>query len=383
MKQKNRLISYDYYILAAFAVLVMIGMYFQLDISSIRSNMGFFYRQSFWLVLSIAFLVLAYKIDLDKVRKLIPLLLFLTVVSLVLVLIFGKEVKGAKRFLAITIPFIRMTVNFQPSLMARIVLIFYFAHFLDKNEKFIPLSKLTYFFKKFNALIVVPGIILILILFERHFSPLVISVTTLLSLLFLAKIRMSTILTFSAIFILIGMGIVILGPKYRAKRMMIYKEYSLFMKSDGTESSLSGDDGYQIKQSLISLESGGLFGTGVEKGTGRHYFLPEAKTDYVFSIIGEEWGFIGALIVLSLFVFLFVRTMISSYHQDSLFLMLSGMGLGMNIFYNAMVNIGVAISALPSTGVTLPFISYGGTSLLINSITIGLILNISSRRRGI
>lgn len=383
MKQRNGLISYDYYILAAFAVLVMIGMYFQLDISSIRSNMGFFYRQSFWLIVSVAFLILAYKINLDKFRKLIPILLLLTVVVLVMVLIFGKEVKGAKRFLAITIPFIHMKINFQPSLMARIVLIFYFAHFLDKNEKLIPLSKLSYFFKKFNALIVIPGIILVLILFERHFSPLVISVTTLLSLLFLAKIRMSTILTFTAIFILVGMGIVILGPKYRAQRMLIYKEYSLFMKSEEGSSQLAPDEGYQIKQSLISLESGGLLGTGVDRGTGKHYFLPEAKTDYVFSIIGEEWGFIGAMFVLSLFVFLFVRTMIISYHQDSLFLMLAGMGLGMNIFYNAMVNIGVAISALPSTGVTLPFISYGGTSLLINSITIGLILNISSRRRRI
>jgi len=383
MKQRNGLISYDYYILAAFAVLVMIGMYFQLDISSIRSNMGFFYRQSFWLIVSVAFLIVAYRINLDKVRKLIPILLLLTVVVLVLVLIFGKEVKGAKRFLAITIPFIHMKINFQPSLMARIILIFYFAHFLDKNEKLIPLSKLSYFFKKFNALIVIPGIILTLILFERHFSPLVISVTTLLSLLFLAKIRMSTILTFTAIFILVGMGIVILGPKYRAQRMLIYKEYSLFMKSDDGSSQLNPDEGYQIKQSLISLESGGLLGTGVDRGTGKHYFLPEAKTDYVFSIIGEEWGFIGALFVLSLFVFLFTRTMIISYHQDSLFLMLAGMGLGMNIFYNAMVNIGVAISALPSTGVTLPFISYGGTSLLINSITIGLILNISSRRRRI
>jgi len=383
MKQRSRLIAYDYYILAAFAALVMIGMYFQLDISSIRSNMGFFYRQSFWLVLSIAFLVAAYRLNLDKVRKLIPLLLILTVTALVLVLIFGKEVKGAKRFLAITIPVIRMTINFQPSLMARIVLIFYCAHFLDKHEKLIPFSKLSFFFKKFNALIVIPAIILGLILAERHFSPLVISATTLLSLLFLAKIRMSTILTFSAIFLFIGMGIVIFGPKFRAKRMMIYKQYSLFMNNEGADSSLDGDDGYQIKQSLISLESGGFFGTGVEKGTGKHYFLPEAKTDYVFSIIGEEWGFLGALFVLALFVFLFIRTMISSYHQDSMFLMLTGMGLGMNIFYNAMVNIGVAISALPSTGVTLPFISYGGTSLLINSITIGLILNISSRRRGV
>jgi cell division protein FtsW (lipid II flippase) len=136
-----------------------------------------------------------------------------------------------------------------------------------------------------------------------------------------------------------------------------------------------------VKQSLISLASGKLLGTSPRKGTGKHYFLPEAKTDYVYSIIGEEFGFLGALTVLILYVFMFYRCVTNSVRYEDLYLKLLGLGLGMNIFFNAMVNIGVAISALPSTGVTLPFISYGGTSLLIHSFTVGLLLNISAERK--
>ncbi|MCK4696326.1 MAG: FtsW/RodA/SpoVE family cell cycle protein, partial [Candidatus Cloacimonetes bacterium] len=100
-----------------------------------------------------------------------------------------------------------------------------------------------------------------------------------------------------------------------------------------------------------------------------------------FAIIGEEFGFLGALSVLGMYVFLFIRSIISSYRKEDLYLKLAGIGLGMNIFFNAMVNIGVAMAAIPSTGVTLPFISYGGTSLLVNSFTIGLLLNISATRQ--
>ena len=141
------------------------------------------------------------------------------------------------------------------------------------------------------------------------------------------------------------------------------------------------DKEYQVRESLLSLSGGKLTGTTPTKGTGKHYFLPEAKTDYIFSIIGEEFGFIGALIVIGLFIFLFYRTIINALRQDDIFLKLAGIGLGMNIFFNAMVNIGVSIAILPSTGVTLPFISYGGTSLLVNSFSVGLLLNISAKKQ--
>jgi cell division protein FtsW (lipid II flippase) len=170
------------------------------------------------------------------------------------------------------------------------------------------------------------------------------------------------------------------GAEYRSKRMDIYAKYSLFhrMMDKNTEGNIEGE--FQIKQSLISLACGKLFGTGSDRGTGKLYFLPEAKTDYIYAIVGEELGFLGALTVLLIYFTLFMRSFISSNKNKDMFLRFAGFGLALNIFLNAMVNIGVSISALPSTGVTLPFISYGGTSLLVNSVSIGLLLNISSKR---
>ena len=180
--------------------------------------------------------------------------------------------------------------------------------------------------------------------------------------------------------LLAGILVIQFGPTYRSRRFQSYKKYSLFFKNQTSDADQLNDD-YQVRQSLISLASGKIFGTSPRKGTGKHYFLPEAKTDYIFSIIGEEFGFLGAAVILILFIFLFYRSIIDAVQYDDLYLKLLGFGLGMNIFYNAMVNIGVAISAIPSTGVTLPFISYGGTSLLINSFTVGLLLNLSAERR--
>ena len=376
MKTKTYIAEYDYYILFVYMLLMFIGLYMQLNISSIRTSMSFFYKQFIWFGLSIISLWFAFKvINLDKIRKYIFMFLFITILLLIAVLIFGENVKGAVRSFRI------WKIHIQPSLIARIILILYFAHYLDKKKKYIDDSRPKGFLRHFNALIVMTLIIFFLILAEKHFSPLIISGFTLISLLLLAKIRFSTILLIICICLIALIIVLKLGPRYRSERMQVYTQYSLFHKAFNKETEYSGTNDYQTKESLISLTSGKLFGTTTQKGTGKHYFLPEAKTDYIYSIIGEEFGFLGALFVLGLYVFLFARTIINSYKKESIFLKLAGIGLGMNIFFNAMVNIGVSLAAIPSTGVTLPFISYGGTSLLINSFTIGLLLNISAKKQ--
>jgi len=375
MKAKTYIAGYDYYILFVYMLLMFIGLYMQLNISSIRTSMSFFYRQFIWFGLSVFSLWFAFKVvKLEKIRPYIFMFLIITILLLIAVLIFGENVKGAIRSFRI------WKINIQPSLIARIVLILYFAHFLEKKQKIIDETRPKGFLRHFNALIVMTLIVFLLILAEKHFSPLIISGFTLISLLLLAKIRFSTILLLICISLIALMIVLKLGPRYRGERMQIYEKYSLFHKALNKDTEYSGTNDYQIRESLISLTGGRLFGTTPQKGTGKHYFLPEAKTDYIYSIIGEEFGFLGALFVLGLYVFLFARAIINSYKKD-MFLMLAGIGLGMNIFFNAMVNIGVSLAAVPSTGVTLPFISYGGTSLLINSFTVGLLLNISAERQ--
>ncbi|MBC8416458.1 MAG: FtsW/RodA/SpoVE family cell cycle protein [Candidatus Cloacimonetes bacterium] len=375
MKAKTYIAGYDYYILFVYMLLMFIGLYMQLNISSIRTSMSFFYKQFIWFGLSIISLWFAFKVvKLEKIRPFIFMFLIITILLLIAVLIFGENVNGAVRSFRI------WKINIQPSLIARIVLILYFAHFLDKKQKYIDDTRPKGFLRHFNALIIMTLIVFLLILAEKHFSPLIISSFTLISLLLLAKIRFSTILLIICISLFALMIVLKLGPRYRGERMQIYTKYSLFHKAFNKEIEYKGTNDYQIRESLLSLTGGRLFGTTPKKGTGKHYFLPEAKTDYIYSIIGEEFGFLGALFVLGLYVFLFARAIINSYKKD-MFLKLAGIGLGMNIFFNAMVNIGVSLAAIPSTGVTLPFISYGGTSLLINSFTVGLLLNISAKRQ--
>lgn len=376
MKTKTFIAEYDIYILFTYILLILIGIFMQLNISSVRTSMSFFYRQIIWLLLSSGSVYFAFKIvNLEKARKLIFPFLIIVVLLLIAVLIFGDTVKGAVRSIRI------WKINIQPSLLARVILIFYFAHILDKNKRKIDNSRPLGFLINFNQLIVITAIIYFLILFEKHFSPLVISGITLLSLLFIAKIRLSTIALIISLCFLIGILIIQFGPTYRSERMKIYSKYSLFHKAMNKQGDYSGTKDYQIKESLLSLSGGKLTGTMPARGTGKHYFLPEAKTDYIFSIIGEEFGFIGSLTVLALFIFMFTRSIINALKQDDMFLKLAGIGLGMNIFFNAMVNMGVSMAILPSTGVTLPFISYGGTSLLVNSFSVGLLLNISAKKQ--
>jgi len=334
MKTKTYIAQYDYLLLFTYFVLIAIGIFMQLNISSVRSTMDFFYRQSIWLLLSFGSLIFAFKvIDLEKFRKWIFPLLLITILMLIAVLIFGDTVKGAVRSIRI------WKINIQPSLLARIILIFYFAHILDKLKRYIDDTRPKGFWKHFKQLIIVTIIIYLLILLEKHFSPLVISGFTLLSLLFIAKIRLSTIGIILAACLILALLVIQLGPTYRSERMKIYTKYSLFHKAMNKENEYTGNQDYQVRESLLSLSGGRLTGTTPTRGTGKHYFLPEAKTDYIFSIIGEEFGFIGALVVIGLFILLFTRVVINSLRQDDIFLKLAGIGLGMNIFFNAMVTL--------------------------------------------
>ncbi len=372
MKAKKNRYGYDYYILAVYFILLLIGLYMQINISSVRTTLYFFYRQIFVTVISLIILYITYRFfDLEKIRKLIFPSLLLIIILLVIVLVTGAEHKGG----------VRRIFGTQPSLFARVVIILYFAHILDKKKHVLDDTKPKAFLKHFAVLIITSILVFSLIFLGRHLSILIILGFTLYSMLWLAKINFTTMMIILSIVPILLGGILLFGRDYRRERMNIYPKYSLFHKALGIETEYSGDRDYQIRESLISLASGKLFGTGPTRGTGKHYFLPEARTDYIFSIIGEEFGFFASFLVLCLYSFLFIRAILLGNKMNSLYLKLLTYGLGMNIFFNAMVNIGVSMSALPSTGVTLPFISYGGTSLLVNSFSIGLLLNVSSIRK--
>jgi len=140
-------------------------------------------------------------------------------------------------------------------------------------------------------------------------------------------------------------------------------------------------DAYQVRESLTALSSGGLTGTGISRGRAKHKYLPDINSDYVFSLIGEQFGFIGSFIVMLLYCVFIVRVFLISYYSDSFFKRMLVYGFGANIFITVLVNVGVSISALPSTGLPLPFISYGGSYLLTSLVMVAVILNVSSKRK--
>jgi len=380
-KRKMMITDYDNIILLIYFALIIIGAFMQLNINSVRDNLNIFFKQTVWLVLSIFSLWFSFKvISIELLRKLIfPFVvitfLLLLGVAMKAYLAPDSAINGSIRSFRV------LGINIQPSLIARVILVLFTANVLAKKKDWLEESTPAIFLKNFNFLLVVISVFYLFILSERHFTPLIISGLTLLWMMILAKIPYRTIGLLILIVFLLGVSVLHWGPQYRNSRMNIFKKYSLVLKALNLSEDYDGDNEYQIRESLIALASGGLLGRGPNRGLAKHYFLPEAKTDYVFSIIGEDFGLWGSLLILLAYCALFWRIWRNAFKETDLFVKFAGIGLGMNIFFNAMVNIGVSISALPSTGVTLPFISYGGTSLLINSITIGLLLNFSAERR--
>ena len=135
--------------------------------------------------------------------------------------------------------------------------------------------------------------------------------------------------------------------------------------------------GFQIIQSLYAIGPGGLFGMGLGNSIQKHFYLPEPQTDFIFSIISEELGFLGVLIVSSFFIFIFYRCIKISLNTKDLFGKYLSFGLSFMIIFQTILNLCVVIGLVPVTGVTLPFLSYGGSSLLVSMSSIGIILNIS------
>nr|MDK2851661.1 cell division protein FtsW [Candidatus Cloacimonadota bacterium] len=377
--KKNKLstyiIDFDRVIFYCYLALCLIGVLVMVDITSVQSSMSYFYRHIIFLGISFsAMLVVLYFFNLEKLRFTNTILVYIAIAMLVWVLVKGATIKGATRQLRLG------PINFQPSFFARIALIFFFANVLDKKNELLRATKNIFRLPlNFPALSLLTVVTLGLIYAGKHLSAIIISGMTLLGILFYAGIRKRIVFIIIILSLLAGVLILTQGDSFRMRRMTTFKKYSLFFPE--RDLSYSDNADYQVRESLTALTSGGLWGTGMARGRAKHYYLPEARTDYVYSIIGEEAGYFGAMLVIILHSILFFASLKVAERQESLYLKLLAAGMALNIYCNVLVNTGVAMSIIPSTGNTLPFISYGGSALLMDSIAVGVILNISARRR--
>lgn len=289
-------------------------------------------------------------------KRFIILFFFLNFILLVVVLIpgIGVEIYGARRWL--NLGFMR----FQPSDFTKFALILFAANYMSKKER------LTKFFSGIIPLLAVVGLSLGLIMLQPDLGTTVAIGGTIGIMLFAAGAKMSHLLFLGSLS-LPAVIYLIFSADYRLARIFSF----LDPWADPTGS------GWQIIQSLYGIAGGGLLGVGLGNSRQTTGFLPEPQNDFIFSIICEELGLLGALFVLLLFVILVWRGFNIAIKIEDTFGSFLAMGLTTMIALQVIINVGVVTSSMPTTGITLPLISYGGTSLIITLASIGIILNVS------
>ncbi|MDI6839747.1 MAG: putative peptidoglycan glycosyltransferase FtsW [bacterium] len=287
------------------------------------------------------------KIDYHWWGKYSYLILGLTLLLLLFVLLFGPSIHGTRRWLRFK------WFSIQPSELAKLGVIIFTANFISTND----ISDLK---KGIIPLLSVLGIVFLLIGLEPSFGMLAVLCITCFVLLFLGGAKVLHLLIL--LLIIIGMGFAFL-TQFAYARLRFLNFFS--------------HDSYQLRQSIYGVGAGGLFGVGLGNSRAKLLFLPEPYTDFIFSIIGEELGFIGASLVSVLFLLLLIRGIKVGNHAPDRLGFLLATGFSFAIFISAIFHIGVTCGIFPTTGLPLPFISFGGSNLLVNLIGIGILLNIS------
>lgn len=315
----------------------------------------FFRRQLLWALIGIIAMIVVMKINYLRLREFAVPLMVITVFCLILVITpVGIETKGSSRWLGVGL------LSFAPSELAKLGMVMFLAKTMEGNSDNIR-SK-TGILPYLGLLIIMCG----LIMKQPDLGTSFAIAGTVFFMLLAAGARWSHL----SLVALSGLGAVaaaIAVAPYRMERFIAFLNPWKY----------ANDEGFQTIQSLYALGSGGLFGAGLGMSRQKFLYLPELHTDFIFAILGEELGFIGASLVLALFVLFAWRGFKIAINAPDTFGSLLAAGITIMIVFQAAINIGVVSGALPVTGITLPFISHGGSSLLFTMIGVGLLLNVS------
>lgn len=319
----------------------------------------FLLRQACYGALGMVFLFGAMKLPYLYWRKVCYVLLVFTIFLLILVLLpwVGKRVGVAQRWLWFR------GIAFQPAELAKFTLVVYMAHFLAKKAKMMDDWQAIFF-----PLCIIVGLSFLLIVKQPDFGTGVLLVLFAFSLLFVAGVKKRHLI--AVILLAAGLlGLLVMISPYRLQRV---KDFMNAWTDPGKAS-------YQVKQSYYAFKAGGLtgLGLGVSHSIQKQKYLPEAHTDFIFSVLGEELGFLGTMAVLLLFSLFLWRGFRIARRTDDLFGRYLALGITMLIGYQALINICMTIGLLPTKGLALPFLSYGGSSLVVSALAAGVLLNIS------
>lgn len=351
----------DYQFLAVTLILVAFGIIMLYSASSSRAYMQ--YNDSLYymkgqvkgLILGLIAMFITSRLDYHVYLKFsVPIYIFAGAL-LGLVLIFGTTTNGATRWL----------FGFQPSEIAKFAIIITCSAFL-----YVYQDRLHLFFKGFCPCLILAGIYIILLALEPHFSCIILVFLTTILLLFVggAKWKHFFIVGVPS---LVGGIIMIVAEPYRMQRLMSFTNPFKYIR----------DEGWQVVQSLYAIGSGGFFGVGLGQSRQKYMSLPEPHNDFIFSVLAEELGLLGVIVVIGLFAFLIIRGISIASKAPDKFGTLLVAGIVGIIGFQAMINIAVVTSTLPATGMPLPFFSYGSTALTMTLAEIGIVLNVSRQRR--
>ena len=314
-------------------------------------------NQGIFSIIGLVILFIVSKIDYKLYYKHASTILIICVILLILVLIPGLGIvrNGSRSWFGIG------SFSIQPSEFSKLGLIIFTAKYLSRSNKFLKDYK-----KGVFPILFILFLVFGLIMLEPDFGTGMIIVITIISLLYVSGVDMKFFIILFILGIFGIIGLIIIAP-YRMDRITSF--INPWNDPLGT--------GFQIIQSLYAIGPGGLFGVGYLNSRQKAFYLPEPQTDFIFSIIAEEFGIAGTLIILSLFGIILYRGIKIALKQENLFSKYLAFGLIFQLIVQVIMNLSVVIGLIPVTGVTLPFMSYGGSSLLTSLVGIGILLNIS------
>ena len=358
--KKNKI---DIILFISVVALILFGLLMIYSASSIwalyKFNDSFKYvkQQALFIVIGIFLMFLISKIDCKWYYKKTNIILGICLFLLVLVLIpgIGSIRNGSRSWFGVG------SFGIQPSEFAKLGLIIFSAKYLSNNEK-----ALKNIIKGVLPLLLVLFLIFGLIMLQPDFGTGMIIVVSILAMMFIAGVNIKFFIGLGILGIFGIIGLIVVAP-YRMDRITSFIDP--WSDPLGT--------GFQIIQSLYAIGPGGLLGQGFLNSRQKQFYLPEPQTDFIFSIISEEFGFLGVIIVVGLFLIILYRGIKIALNSKDSFSKYLAFGMIFQILIQAIMNLMVVIGLIPVTGVTLPFLSYGGSSLLISMISVGILLNIS------
>ena len=351
----------------AVAALVLLGMVMMLSASAVvsintsDSAWSLFRRQVVWTAIGTVVMFTAMRVDYRRLRVLAVPAVLGSIVLLVAVLIpgFGVSSYGATRWLSLG------PLSFQPSEVAKLALVLFAADILSRPTRDMTNTAVT-----FRPVIAVTGLFICLLMFQPHLGNALVMAAAVCTMLFIAGAPMVHLAAVSVIGAL-GTAVAVLGTSWRRQRFRVFLDP--WVDPEGL--------GYQPLQSLHAITVGGLTGVGLGASKAKWGFLPFAHSDFIFAIIAEELGLLGAGFVVLAFVTIAAAGFVTALRAPDRFGLLLALGITTWIVGQAFLNIGSVVNVVPVVGVTLPFLSFGGTSLVVTMAAVGVLLNIARQGR--